>query len=286
MPSDSSSRDPVVSTYFSDLSALAASTSPLSRHREATLSTQVSDGSVAARDELIHANLRFVVEVATRYRHCGLTLAERISAGNAGLVTAAERFDGAKGCKFITYAVWWIRQAIWQAIAERRRATRLPVAHHVAALPDPDEGLELGGTSAVPGQAEPGPGTTPSRGPVTIDRRVLSLDAPLPGDDEGRRLVDAIADERQAGPDTMSTRALLREQLGQILGTLSDRELRIIRLYYGLDGHAGNTLEEIADQLGVTRERVRQLKASALDKLRHPSRRRVLQDMVGEFGDL
>ncbi len=286
MPSDITSRDPVVSTYFSDLSALAASTSPLSRHREATLSTQVSDGSVAARDELIHANLRFVVDVATRYRHCGLTLAERISAGNAGLVTAAQRFDGTKGCKFITYAVWWIRQAIWQAIAERRRATRLPVGHSNGALLEPDEGSESAGAPAAAAQTELGSGFGASRGSVSVDLRVLSLDAPLPGDDEGRRLVDAIADERQEGPDTVSTRALLREQLDQILATLSGRELRIIRLYYGLDGHAGNTLEEIADQLGVTRERVRQLKASALDKLRHPSRRRVLQDMVGEFGDL
>jgi RNA polymerase primary sigma factor len=271
--------------YFDDI----AGSKPLSREREVELATRIHQGDLQARDELVHANLRFVVDVAKKYQNRGLSLSDRISAGNLGLLTAAERFDGAKGFKFISYAVWWIRQSILQTIAEHVRTVRLPL-NKLGLLSDiskvsrrlgqdresePDV-EEIAAELKVPAEEV--------RNTLLSARTVRSLDEAV-GEDDERSLLNTLVDTRQSAPDTDVLRDAAREQLESVLRGLDDRELRIIRLYYGLDGNEALNLEQIGGLFKLTRERVRQLKERALNKLRHPARAAALLALVGEVED-
>ena len=265
--------------YFDDI----ADSKPLSRQREVELSTRIRDGDMHARDELVHANLRFVIDVATHYQGRGLPLADLISAGNVGLMTAADRFDGTKGFKFISYAVWWIKQSILQTIAEHARTVRLPM-NRVSLLNDISQtSRRLGqGREAEPGIEEIAAELEIPAEEVLLTmlsaRAVRSLDETFEADDE-RNLLNTLTDTTQVNPDADVLCESAKDQLESVLNSLNQRELRIIRLYYGLDGEA-LTLEQIGDLMGVTRERVRQIKERALSCLRHPSRHRVLRTLA------
>jgi len=268
--------------YFDDI----AESKPLSREKEVELAALIKEGDMQARDQLVQANLRFVIDVAKNYQNRGLSLSDLISAGNVGLLTAAERFDGTKGYKFISYAVWWIKQSILQTIAEHARTVRLPL-NKLSLLKD---------ISKVSRQLGQGRDSEPKIEEIAAEldvpaqevldtmlsaRTVRSLDETFEDDDE-RNLLNILSDENQDSPDTEVLRDSAREQLEGVLNSLDDRELRIIRLYFGLDGNEALTLEQIGGLMNVTRERVRQLKERALSKLRHPARDQALLALVDE----
>jgi RNA polymerase primary sigma factor len=266
--------------YFDDI----AESRPLSREREVELSARIHNGDQAARDELVHANLRFVIDVAKNYQNRGMSLADLISAGNVGLLTAADRFDGTKGYKFISYAVWWIKQSILQSIAEHARTVRLPL-NKLSLLKD------ISRTSRKLGQGrEEEPGIEEIAAALNVPpdevldtvlsaRAVRSLDETFEDGDD-RSLLSVLSDEGQETPDADVLRESANTQLEDILAELDPRELRIIRLYFGMDGDDALTLEQIGGLMGLTRERVRQLKERALGKLRQPARYQVLLSLV------
>ena len=268
--------------YFDDI----ADSTPLSREREVELSARIREGDMVARDEMVQANLRFVVDVAKKYQNRGLSLSDLISAGNLGLLTAAERFDGTKGFKFISYAVWWIRQSILQTIAEHARTVRLPL-NKVSLLKDISKvSRRLGqGRESDPGideiAAELDVPAQEVLETMLSARTVRSLDEAFEEDDE-RSLLNILADSTQETPDADVLRDSAREQLEEVLDNLDERELRIIRLYFGLDGNESLTLEQIGGLMSLTRERIRQLKERALSKLRHPSRNQALKRLAKE----
>jgi len=276
-------RESTLQLYFDDI----ADSKPLSRQREVALSARIQDGDLEARDELVQANLFFAIDVAKNYQNRGLPLADLSSAGNVGLMTAADRFDGTKGFKFISYAVWWIKQSILQTIADHARTVRLPM-NRVSLLND------ISKTSRRLGQGrEANPDIEEIAAELEIPaeevlrtilsaRAVRSLDESFEENDE-RNLLNTLADTTQAHPDADVLRESAKDQLESVLNSLNQRELRIIRLYYGLDGEALN-LEQIGGLMGVTRERVRQIKERALSRLRHPSRHQFLRALADEVG--
>jgi RNA polymerase primary sigma factor len=266
--------------YFDDI----AESRPLSREREVELSARIQEGDMEARDELVQANLRFVIDVAKNYQNRGLSLSDLISAGNVGLLTAAERFDGTKGYKFISYAVWWIKQSILQTIAEHARTVRLPL-NKLSLLKDISKASrKLGqGRESEPDveeiAAELEVPTQEILDTMLSARTVRSLDESFEEDDE-RSLLNILADNNQETPDSDVITSSARTQLEEVLESLDERELRIIRLYFGLDGTEALTLEQIGGLMDLTRERVRQLKERALGKLRHPTRYQALLALV------
>ena len=268
--------------YFDDI----AESTPLSREREVELADRIKNGDMRARDEMIRANLRFVVDVAKKYQNRGLSLSDLISAGNLGLITAADRFDGTKGYKFISYAVWWIRQSILQTLAEHVRPVRLPL-NKVSLLKDISKASrKLGQDRASEPDIEEIAAELEVPAEEVLEtilsaRAVCSLDESFTDDDE-RSLLNTLADDTTEAPDADVLRESARVQLETALGTLEERELRIIRLYFGLDGNEALTLEEIGDMMNLTRERIRQLKERALSKLRHPSRHQSLKTLATE----
>ena len=271
----------VLRCYFSDIS----NSEPLSRDREIELAECIQDGDMNARNELIRCNLRFVVDVARRYRNRGLGFSELISAGNLGLITAAERFDGSRGYKFISYAVWWIRQSILQSIAEQGRTVRLPL-NKVSRL------REIARTAqqlARNNEDEPDLEAIAAELEVPLDevmdvvlsaRPMRSLDESLTEGDDCS-LMHLLADDRQESPAASVDNAAMREQVRKVLSCLSEREEFILSLYFGFDGEGRRTLEDIGEQLHLTRERVRQIKERALGRLRgarHGAALRALRD--------
>ncbi|MBT3341437.1 MAG: RNA polymerase sigma factor RpoD/SigA [Gemmatimonadetes bacterium] len=262
--------------YFDDI----ADSTPLSREKEVELSAKVHAGDQEARDELVQANLRFVIDVAKKYQNRGLSLSDLISAGNVGLMTAAERFDGEKGFKFISYAVWWIKQSILQTIAEHARTVRLPL-NKLSLLKDISKASrKLGQGRETEPHIEEIAKELDMAPQDVLDtmlhaRTVRSLDESFEEDDE-RSLMNILRDDNQATPDMHVMETASRNQLEEVLESLDERELRIIRLYFGLDGNESMTLEEIGGTMNLTRERVRQLKERALGKLRHPQRYQAL----------
>ena len=277
-----SDKENILRLYFDDI----AESRPLSREREVELAARIQEGHRDARDELVQANLRFVIDVAKNYQNRGLSLADLISAGNVGLLTAAERFDGTKGYKFISYAVWWIKQSILQSIAEHARTVRLPM-NKVSLLKDISKtARRLGqGRESEPDVEEIAQELDVSaeevRETLLSARAVRSLDEAFTEDDE-RSLLNILSDPHQASPETEVLSDSARAQLESVLVNLDERELRIIRLYFGLDGHEALTLERIGGMMSLTRERVRQLKERALSKLRHPARYEALLSLVEE----
>ena len=268
--------------YFDDI----ADSTPLSREREVELSARIHAGDMDARDELVQANLRFVIDVAKNYQNRGLSLADLISAGNVGLMTAAERFDGTKGFKFISYAVWWIKQSILQTIADHARTVRLPL-NKLSLLKDISRAShKLGqGRDTEPEieeiAAELQVSAQEVQDTILSARSVRSLDESFEEDDE-RSLMNVLRDDDQAPPDGDVMEETARRQLENVLEALDEREFKIIRLYFGLEGAEALTLEQIGGLMNLTRERVRQLKERALSKLRHPQRYEALMAICDE----
>lgn len=267
--------------YLKEISAYPL----LSREAEIGLAQRIREGDEDALDKLVRSNLRFVVSVAKKYQNQGVALGDLINEGNLGLIRAAHKFDETKGIKFISYAVWWIRQAILQALAEQSRIVRVPL-NRAGAL------HRIGKSSSLLLQEL---GREPTVGEIaeeldlphdeiqrtlTISQSHLSLDAPLtPGEDN--RLLDYLPDQFSPAPEDEAYERALSTTIEEALESLKEREAKILRLYFGLDRQDPMTLEEIGSLLGITRERVRQIKENALRRLRHASRARFLKTFLG-----
>src|SRR5512135_1346769 len=266
--------------YLKEISAYPL----LKREDEIDLAKKIRDSDEVALETLVRSNLRFVVSVAKKYQNQGVALGDLINEGNLGLIRAAHKFDETKGIKFISYAVWWIRQAILQALAEQSRIVRVPLnragALHRIGKRSSVLLQELGREPTVEEIAE---GMDISQEEVaktlSISQAHLSLDAPLtPGEDN--KLLDYLPDTQNPGPDSETFEHALTESIEGVLSTLKEREAKILRLYFGLEGQEPMTLEEIGSLLGITRERVRQIKEKALARLRHVSRARALESFL------
>jgi RNA polymerase primary sigma factor len=257
----------------------------INREREVELAQRIRENDQEALDTLVRSNLRFVVSVAKKYQNQGVSLSDLINEGNLGLIRAAHKFDETKGIKFISYAVWWIRQAILQALAEQSRIVRVPlnragtlhrIGKRASAL------LQELGREAT--HAEIAEGMEISEEEVaktmSISQTHLSLDAPMnPGEDN--RLLDYLPDQQNLTPEEELAGKALTQSVQDALGTLKEREAKILRLYFGLDEAEPMTLEDIGAALNITRERVRQIKEKALSRLRHVSRARALESYLG-----
>lgn len=248
---------------------------------EVRLAKQIKQGSKIALENLTKANLRFVVSVAKQYQNQGLSLADLINEGNIGLIKAAKRFDETRGFKFISYAVWWIRQAILQALAEQSRIVRLPLnrvgtLHKIGKISSSLE-QDLG---REPSPDEIAKELDLSAGEVSdtlkISNSHLSLDAPF-SVSEDNSLIDILEDEYQPAPDEELLQQSLKLEIEKALDTLTPREAEVISLYFGLNYEKALTLEEIGARFSLTRERVRQIKEKAIRRLRHASRSRSLR---------
>lgn len=249
--------------------------------QEVELAQEIKKGSQEALEKLTKANLRFVVSVAKQYQNQGLSLGDLINEGNLGLIKAAKRFDETKGFKFISYAVWWIRQAILQALAEQSRIVRLPL-NRVGALHKigkTSSGLEQTfgrepSASEIADELEMSPYEVMDT--LKISSRHLSLDAPF-NDGEDNRLLDVLEDKFQPSPDLKLMKDSLKREIEKALSSLTDREAEVISLYFGINREHSLTLEEIGEKFKLTRERVRQIKEKAIKRLRHASRSRPLK---------
>ena len=256
-----------------------ASSQPLSSAEEVELAVRIRKGDQKARAKLIEANLRFVITVAYEYQNQGVPLVDLISAGNVGLITAAERFDETRGFKFISYAVWWIRQSILQTLAEHARVVRLPLnrvelLRRISRCKNNQKQEPSTRTAEEEIAEELDIPVEQVTDILTSGQRTLSLDTSL-GDGENS-LLEMMPDNSQEPPDAMTLRNTLKDEISSALSTLDEREQKVIRLYFGLGGGAEMTLEEIGKQFRLTRERIRQIKEKALRKLRHPTRGRKL----------
>lgn len=260
--------DPALTMYFKDI----AESEPLSFQEEAALASRIRKGDAVARNALVEANLRFVVAVAKQYQNRGLSLQELISAGNVGLITASERFDEGRGFKFITYAVWWIRQGILQALAEQS-TVRVPINRLdlAARISRTQEALQQDGVAATIGKVAEALGVPEAEVENTLadSQTICSLDAPCQEGD-AHCLLDNLWDKVQTTAEEEVLAEGLQEDIEDALGGLTEREAEVLRLYYGLGRESGKTLDQIGAGLDLTRERARQIKETALSKLRHP----------------
>jgi RNA polymerase primary sigma factor len=267
--------------YLRDISVFPL----ITREQEVELAKKIREDDQEALDTLVRSNLRFVVSVAKKYQNQGVSLSDLINEGNLGLIRAAHKFDETKGIKFISYAVWWIRQAILQALAEQSRIVRVPlnragtlhrIGKRASAL------LQELGREATHAEIASGTDLTEEEVAKTmaISQIHLSLDAPMtPGEDN--RLLDYLPDTTNQTPDEETFDKALTESIQLALSGLKEREAKILRLYFGLDGAEPMTLEQIGAVLNITRERVRQIKEKALSRLRHVSRARALESYLG-----
>jgi RNA polymerase primary sigma factor len=269
--------------YFLDIGKVDL----LTPEEEVDLAIKIRNGDINAQNKLVKANLRFVVSVAKMYQNQGLSLGDLINEGNVGLIKAAKRFDETRGFKFISYAVWWIRQGITTAIAEQTRVVRLPLNRigNLTRLNKAYKALEQE-NERKPSMEELAKVLNVSTDDVTVtlqtSARQLSLDAPLTNNDENKNsLRDVIEDNNQDSPDEDLMKESLVQEIANFLSSLSKREAEVIKLSFGIGNHHKATLEEIGEKFNLTRERIRQIKEMALRKLRNKKECSRLKDYLG-----
>ena len=258
----------------------------ISAEEEVELAVRIKAGDQRALEKLTRANLRFVVSVAKQYQNQGMTLPDLINEGNVGLIKAAERFDETRGFKFISYAVWWIRQAILQALAEQARIVRLPL-NKIGTINKLNRAFsELEQKYERPPSAEElaefmGVSVSDVKQSLQSNGRHVSMDAPLTeGDDSSSSLYDVLPNTYSDTPDMDLVKDSLRKDIERSLSTLTSREGEVVRLYFGLNGRYPLTLEEIGDKFDLTRERVRQIKEKAIRRMKHTSRSKMLKNYL------
>ena len=277
---DSYSTDDPVRMYLKEIGKVSL----LTQEEEIELAVRMSQGDEEAKRRMAEANLRLVVSIAKRYVGRGMLFLDLIQEGNLGLIKAVEKFDYTKGYKFSTYATWWIRQAITRAIADQARTIRIPV-HMVETINKVIRVSrqllqELGhDPSAEEIAAEMNIPVEKVRDILKIAQEPVSLETPI-GEEEDSHLGDFIPDDEAPAPADAASHTLLKEQLGEVLSTLTSREEKVLRLRFGLEDGRPRTLEEVGKEFDVTRERIRQIEAKALRKLRHPSRSKKLKDFL------
>ena len=258
--------------YFDDLKKISV----LSRKEEEECARRARQGDRQAKNMLIRSNLRFVVQVAKRYQNCGLPLTDLISEGTIGLMNAVERYDVDKGYHFISYAVWWVQQAILKAISQKTRLIRLPlnrvgeitkIKKLIKEQNEEGKGADLGEVAEAMGRD-----VKTIENLIRISHNHLSLDAKIGGDHDSARLVDFIEDSAYKDPESEALDRSLSDEIGKALGTLQEREAEVIRDRYGLEGRKPLSLKEIGARYKVSKERIRQIESRALKKLRDPAR--------------
>ena len=280
LSADGISIDDPVKVYLKEIGRVPL----LSAEEEVELAIRMSEGDVAAKKRLSEANLRLVVSIAKRYVGRGMQFLDLIQEGNLGLIKAVEKFDHTKGFKFSTYATWWIRQAITRAIADQARTIRIPV-HMVETINKVkkvnsqllhENGHEPTNEQIAEKLEMP---VEKVREIMRVAQEPVSLETPI-GEEEDSHLGDFIPDEDAPAPSDVASHTMLKEQLAEVLSTLTPREEKVLRLRFGLEDGRSRTLEEVGKEFNVTRERVRQIEAKALRKLRHPSRSKKLKDFL------
>ena len=280
LSADGISIDDPVKVYLKEIGRVPL----LSAEEEVELAIRMSEGDVAAKKRLSEANLRLVVSIAKRYVGRGMQFLDLIQEGNLGLIKAVEKFDHTKGFKFSTYATWWIRQAITRAIADQARTIRIPV-HMVETINKVkkvnsqllhENGHEPTNEQIAEKLEMP---VEKVREIMRVAQEPVSLETPI-GGEEDSHLGDFIPDEDAPAPSDVASHTMLKEQLAEVLSTLTPREEKVLRLRFGLEDGRSRTLEEVGKEFNVTRERIRQIEAKALRKLRHPSRSKKLKDFL------
>jgi RNA polymerase primary sigma factor len=272
--------DDPVRMYLKEIGAVSL----LSSEEEVELAKRIEQGDQDAKDKLCEANLRLVVSIAKRYVGRGMHFLDLIQEGNIGLLKAVEKFKYEKGFKFSTYATWWIRQAITRSIADQARTIRIPV-HMVETMNKlirvQRQLIQELGRDPTPLEVAEEMDLTEDkvRDIMKISQEPVSLETPI-GEEEDSHLVDFIPDEEVPSPADAAARVMLKEQLAEVIDTLNDREKKVLILRFGLHDGRPRTLEEVGKEFDVTRERIRQIEAKALRKLRHPSRSRKLRDFL------
>jgi len=258
----------------------------ITAEEEVKLAQRIKDGDERALNKLVKANLRFVVSVSKQYQNQGLSLPDLINEGNVGLIKAARRFDETRGFKFISYAVWWIRQSILQALAEQSRIVRLPL-NQVGSINKIKKTISLleQQLNRPPSEEEIAKHLETSEFKINaamrISNRSVSIDAPISNDDD-TSMVDFIVSADTPKSDESLIRESLTQEIQRSLSTLSEKEREVVNLYYGIGMNHGLTLDEIGDKFDLTRERVRQIKEKAIRRLKHPSRSKLLKSYLGQ----
>lgn len=276
------SDDNIISLYLKDINAIPL----LTREEENELAVRAAQGDKLAKDKIVTANLRFVVNVAKKYQNHGLDLLDLVSEGNIGLLTAIERFDVTKGFHFISYAVWWIRQAILKSICEKSRMIRLPLnrANELVQIEkarktitgnqsDEEELMEIADMLNME--------TSHVRDMINISRDMVSLDAQLrPSDSESASIGDFMEDSRYVNPEEAAIANNMQQEIDTVLETLTEKEAEVIRYRFGLNGKQLMSLKEVGDVFHLTKERIRQIEKKAIRRLQHPSRSSRLEAFV------
>jgi RNA polymerase primary sigma factor len=267
--------------YLNEISKV----SMIDAQEEVELARRIREGDQAALEKLVNANLRFVVSVSKQYQNQGLTLGDLINEGNMGLIKAAKRFDETRGFKFISYAVWWIRQSILKALADQSRIVRLPL-NKVGSL---GRITQASARLEQELEREPTPQEIAESLEISLSEvenalrssgRHLSIDAPL-AEGEDNTLLGVLDQNDEPNPDMLLLNESLQNEINRVISTLSDKERDVLKYYFGLDGNAAHTLEDISEKVGLTRERVRQIKEKALRRLRKSSKSKILKTYLG-----